>query len=128
MGFKPGSLMTGSKGVDHWTSGTVYDSSEIAGSLQPSIFWLVCLRQKERERRKRERKTQRQRAFTASMLPPRIHCNDYVLVCWNIYTKMKLNPTCLVSAMTGLYPMLSKYTQVQCILPGPTSGKRCWTT
>jgi hypothetical protein len=58
MGFEPGSLMTGSKWVDHWTSGTVYDCSEIAGSLQSSIFWLVCFRRK-RERRKRERKTQR---------------------------------------------------------------------
>jgi hypothetical protein len=28
--------MTEIKWVDHWTSGTVYDSSEIAGSLQGS--------------------------------------------------------------------------------------------
>jgi hypothetical protein len=28
--------MTGSKQVDHWSSGTVYESSEIAGSLQGS--------------------------------------------------------------------------------------------
>jgi hypothetical protein len=28
--------MTGSKQVDHWTSGTVYDCSEIAGSPQGS--------------------------------------------------------------------------------------------
>jgi hypothetical protein len=26
--------MTGSKRVDHWTSGTVYECGEIAGSLQ----------------------------------------------------------------------------------------------
>ncbi len=32
--FEPGSLMTGSKWVDHWTSGTVYECSEIAGSPQ----------------------------------------------------------------------------------------------
>jgi hypothetical protein len=31
LGIEPGSLMTGSKQVDHWTSGTVYESSEIAG-------------------------------------------------------------------------------------------------
>ncbi len=32
LGIKPGSLMTGSKWVDHWISGTVYECSEIAGS------------------------------------------------------------------------------------------------
>ncbi len=33
-GIEPGSLMTGSKRVDHWTSGTVYECSENAGSPQ----------------------------------------------------------------------------------------------
>ncbi len=32
--FEPRSLITGSKRVDHWTSGTVYECSEIAGSPQ----------------------------------------------------------------------------------------------
>jgi hypothetical protein len=32
LGIKPGSLMTGGKCVDPWTSGTVYECSEIAGS------------------------------------------------------------------------------------------------
>jgi hypothetical protein len=36
LGIEPGSLMTGSKRVDHWTSGTVYECSEIAGSRQGS--------------------------------------------------------------------------------------------
>jgi hypothetical protein len=36
LGIEPGSLMTGSKQVDYWTSGTVYACSEIAGSLQSS--------------------------------------------------------------------------------------------
>ncbi len=35
--IKPGSLMTGSKRVDHWTSGTVYECSEIAGSPHASV-------------------------------------------------------------------------------------------
>jgi hypothetical protein len=34
LGIEPGSLMTGGKQVDHWTSGTVYECSEIAGSRQ----------------------------------------------------------------------------------------------
>ncbi len=34
LGIEPGSLMTGSKWVDHWTSGTVYECNEIAGSPQ----------------------------------------------------------------------------------------------
>ncbi len=34
--IEPGSLMTGSKRVDHWPSGTVYEGSEIAGSRQGS--------------------------------------------------------------------------------------------
>ncbi len=34
LGIEPGSLMMGSKQVDHWTSGTVYESSEIAGTTQ----------------------------------------------------------------------------------------------
>ncbi len=36
LGIEPRSLMTGSKWVDHWTSGTVYESSEISGSPQGS--------------------------------------------------------------------------------------------
>jgi hypothetical protein len=32
LGIEPGSLMTGSKQVTHWTSGTVYECSEIAAS------------------------------------------------------------------------------------------------
>ncbi len=32
--IEPGSLMTVSKRVDHWTSGAVYECSEIAGSTQ----------------------------------------------------------------------------------------------
>jgi hypothetical protein len=38
LGIEPGSLMTGSKRVDHWTSGTVYECSEIAGSPQTTIL------------------------------------------------------------------------------------------
>ncbi len=42
-------LMTGSKQVDHWTSGTVYEYSEIAGSpqsrqirgLHSTQFWVM---------------------------------------------------------------------------------------
>ncbi len=34
LGIEPGSTMTGSKWVDHWTCGTVYECSEIAGSPQ----------------------------------------------------------------------------------------------
>jgi hypothetical protein len=34
MGIEPGSLMTGSEQVDHWTCGTVYECSEIAGCPQ----------------------------------------------------------------------------------------------
>ncbi len=36
LGIEPGSLMTGSKRVDHLTSRTVYECSEIAGSPQGS--------------------------------------------------------------------------------------------
>jgi hypothetical protein len=32
--IEPGSLMMGRKRVDHWTSGTLYECSEIAGSPQ----------------------------------------------------------------------------------------------
>jgi hypothetical protein len=42
---EPGSLMTGSKRVDHWTSGTVHESSEIACSLQgfpPAADYIGC--------------------------------------------------------------------------------------
>jgi hypothetical protein len=38
LGIEPRSLMTGSKRVDHWTSGSVYECSEIAGSLQYCII------------------------------------------------------------------------------------------
>jgi hypothetical protein len=34
LGIEPGYLMTGSKQVDHWNSGTVYECSEIVGSPQ----------------------------------------------------------------------------------------------
>ncbi len=34
LGIEPGSLQTESKWVDHWTSGTVCECSEIAGSPQ----------------------------------------------------------------------------------------------
>jgi hypothetical protein len=34
LGIEPGSLITGSKWVDHWTSGIVCECSEIAGSPQ----------------------------------------------------------------------------------------------
>jgi hypothetical protein len=36
LGIEPWSLMTGSKQVDHWTSGTVFECSEIAGFPQAS--------------------------------------------------------------------------------------------
>ncbi len=36
LGIEPGSPMTGCKQVDHWTSGAVYECSEIAGSTQGS--------------------------------------------------------------------------------------------
>jgi hypothetical protein len=36
LGIEPGSLMRGSKQVDHWTRGTVCEYSEIAGSPQDS--------------------------------------------------------------------------------------------
>jgi hypothetical protein len=36
LGIEPGSLMTGSKWVDYWTIGTMYECSEIAGSPQGS--------------------------------------------------------------------------------------------
>jgi hypothetical protein len=38
LGIDPGSLMTGSKQVDHWTSGTVCECSEIEGSPHPHGF------------------------------------------------------------------------------------------
>jgi hypothetical protein len=44
-GIKPGSLMTGSKQVDHWISGTVCKCSEIAGSPQgspPAADYVGC--------------------------------------------------------------------------------------
>jgi hypothetical protein len=36
LGIEPGSLKTGSKRLEEWTSGTVYECSEIAGSPQAS--------------------------------------------------------------------------------------------
>ncbi len=44
LGIEPGSLMTRSNRVDHWTSGTVYECSEIVGSLQapPSSRYVSC--------------------------------------------------------------------------------------
>ncbi len=42
LGIEPGSLMMGSKRVDHWTSGTVYECSEIAGSPQASPNSRLC--------------------------------------------------------------------------------------
>ncbi len=44
-GIEPGSLMTGSKGLTHWTSETVYECSEIAGSPQgspPAADYVGC--------------------------------------------------------------------------------------
>jgi hypothetical protein len=34
LGIEPESLIAGSRRVDHWTSGTVYECSETAGSPQ----------------------------------------------------------------------------------------------
>ncbi len=45
LGIEPGFLMTGSKQVDHWTSGTVYECSEIAGCPQgspPAANYVGC--------------------------------------------------------------------------------------
>ncbi len=47
LGIEPGSIMTGSKQVDHWTSRTVYECSEIAGSPQvpsppPAADYVGC--------------------------------------------------------------------------------------
>jgi hypothetical protein len=36
LGIEPGSFITGSKGLTHWDSETVYECSEIAGSPQGS--------------------------------------------------------------------------------------------
>jgi hypothetical protein len=57
LGVEHGSLRTGSKQVDHWTSGTVYECSEIAGSLQgspPAAVYVSC---EARRRTCSERKT-----------------------------------------------------------------------
>jgi hypothetical protein len=41
LGIEPGSLIMGSTRVDYWTSGTVYESSEIAGSPHyPAVLWV----------------------------------------------------------------------------------------
>jgi hypothetical protein len=45
LGIEPRSLVTGSKQLDHWTSGTVYECSEIAGSAQgspPAADYVGC--------------------------------------------------------------------------------------
>jgi hypothetical protein len=45
LGIEPGSLMTGSKWLDHWTSVAVYECSEIAGSPQgspPAADYVGC--------------------------------------------------------------------------------------
>jgi hypothetical protein len=45
LGIEPRSLMTGSKRVDHWTSGTVCECIEIAGSPQgspPAADYVGC--------------------------------------------------------------------------------------
>jgi hypothetical protein len=39
LGIEPGSLIMGSKRVDHWTSETVYECSEIAGSPQCRLYF-----------------------------------------------------------------------------------------
>jgi hypothetical protein len=45
LGIETGSLMMGSKWVDHWTSGSVYECSEIASSPQgspPAANYVGC--------------------------------------------------------------------------------------
>jgi hypothetical protein len=45
LGIEPGTLMMGSKRVDHWTSGTVYECNEVAGSPQgspPAANYVGC--------------------------------------------------------------------------------------
>jgi hypothetical protein len=45
LGIEPGVLMMGSKRLDHWTSGTVYECCEIAGSTQgspPTADYVGC--------------------------------------------------------------------------------------
>jgi hypothetical protein len=43
LGIEPGSLMTGSKWLTHWTSETVYECSEIAGSPQYDLTGLTLM-------------------------------------------------------------------------------------
>jgi hypothetical protein len=43
LGIEPRSLMTGSKWVDHWTSGTVCKCSKIEGSPPQSVFHLFLV-------------------------------------------------------------------------------------
>ncbi len=50
-GIEPGSLMTGSKWVDHWTSGTVYECSEIAGPIHYVFMCIYKLNRKYSRRR-----------------------------------------------------------------------------
>ncbi len=45
LGIEPGSLMKGIKQVDHWTSGTVCEFSEIAGSPHFKLNLMKSLRQ-----------------------------------------------------------------------------------
>jgi hypothetical protein len=57
LGTEPESLMTGSKRMDHWTSGTVYECSEIAGSPQVSPPAADCVGCEARRRTCSERET-----------------------------------------------------------------------
>ncbi len=43
LGIEPGSLVMGSKRVNHWTSGTVYECSEIAGSTHFRICYILVM-------------------------------------------------------------------------------------
>jgi hypothetical protein len=54
LGIEPGSLMMGSKQVDHWTIGTVYEFSETAGSPQSVISPLPTLAKKKFSERERK--------------------------------------------------------------------------
>jgi hypothetical protein len=47
LGIEPGSLMTGSKQVDYWTSGTMYKCSEIAGSPQTILLKVLSPKYKK---------------------------------------------------------------------------------
>ncbi len=60
LGIEPGSLMTGSKGLTHWTSETVCQCSEIAGSPQgsPPAAEYVCSEARRRTCSERENGTE----------------------------------------------------------------------